>query len=99
MWTRGKIDRSLDLRYSGRKLLRDLWSLLDTVSPRRQTNGPLLETHLLSVVGCIGEHGGHMKHQLVVLIGGVERVCASGVSCNTGQDSQGLRPQYKGLLY
>ena len=42
-------------------------------------------TDLLSVVGRVGEHGGHVKHQLVVLIGGVERVRARGVRCNTGQ--------------
>ena len=39
-----------------------------------------------------------MKHQLIVLVGGVERVCARGVGCNTGQDRawrQGHRPQYK----
>ena len=52
-------------------------------------------TDLLSVVGCVGEHGGHVEHQLVVLIGGVERVCAGGVSCNTGQGGQGLRLHYK----
>lgn len=43
-------------------------------------------TDLLSVVGGVGEHGGHVKHQLVVLVGGVERVCASGVRWNTEQD-------------
>lgn len=56
-------------------------------------------TDLLSVVWCVGEHGGHVEHQLVVLIGGVERVCACGVGCNTGQRSHGLRPHYKRLLY
>lgn len=43
-------------------------------------------TDLLSVVGCVREHGGHVKHQLVVLVGGVERVRASGVRWNTKQD-------------
>ena len=42
-------------------------------------------TDLLSVVGRVGEHGGHVKHQLVVLIGGVEGVYARGVGCNTGK--------------
>lgn len=43
-------------------------------------------TDLLSVVGCVREHGGHVKHQLVVLVGGVERVHAGGVRWNTKQD-------------
>lgn len=43
-------------------------------------------TDLLSVVGCVREHGGHVKHQLVVLVGGVQRVCASGVRWNKKQD-------------
>lgn len=30
-----------------------------------------------------------MKHQLIVLVGGVERVCACGVSCNTRKDRAG----------
>lgn len=42
-------------------------------------------TDLLFVVGCVREHGGHVKHQLVVLVGGVERVCASGVRWKTKQ--------------
>lgn len=51
-------------------------------------------TNLLSVVGCIGEHGGDVKHQLIVLVGGVERVCARGVRCNTRQERAGQsRPQ------
>lgn len=29
-------------------------------------------TDLLSVVGGVREHGGHVKHQFVVLVGGVE---------------------------
>lgn len=40
-------------------------------------------TDLLPVVGCVGEHGGHVEHQLIVLVGGVERVYACGVRCNT----------------
>lgn len=36
---------------------------------------------LLPVVGRVGQHGGHMEHQLIVLVGGVERVCARGVRC------------------
>lgn len=40
-------------------------------------------TDLLSVVGCVREHGGDVKHQLVVLVGGVERVHASGVRWKT----------------
>jgi len=42
--------------------------------------------YLLSVIGRVGEHGGHVKHQLVVLVGRVKRVCACGVSCNREQD-------------
>lgn len=52
-------------------------------------------TDLLSVVGCVGEHGGDVKHQLIVLICGVERMRPCGVRCNTGQASKGLRPHYK----
>ncbi len=40
-----------------------------------------------------------MKHQLVVLVGGVERVCACRVRCNTGQGSQGPEPHDKRPLY
>lgn len=47
-------------------------------------------TDLLSVVGCVREHGGHVKHQLVVLVGGVKRVRASGVRWNTKQVIQSL---------
>lgn len=43
-------------------------------------------TDLLSVVGCVREHGGHVKHQLVVLVGGVEGVRPRGVRWNTKQD-------------
>lgn len=31
-----------------------------------------------------------MKHQLIVLVGGVERVCACGVRCNTRQEKDRL---------
>lgn len=41
-----------------------------------------VSTDLLSVVGCVGEHGGDMKHQLVVLVGGIERMCACGIRWN-----------------
>lgn len=33
--------------------------------------------YLLCVVGCVGQHGGHMKHNLVVLVARVERMCPS----------------------
>lgn len=36
--------------------------------------------HLLPVVGRVGQHGGHVEHQLVVLVGGVKRVS----SCRVG---------------
>lgn len=36
--------------------------------------------YLLPVIGCVGEHGGHVEHELIVLVGGVEGVCACGVS-------------------
>jgi len=38
-------------------------------------------THLLPVVGCVGQHCRDVKHQLKVFIGGVEGVSASGVRC------------------
>lgn len=38
-------------------------------------------THLLPVVGRVGQHCRDVKHQLKVFISGVERVSASGVRC------------------
>lgn len=31
--------------------------------------------YLLCVVGCVRQHGGHMKHNLIVLVACVEGVC------------------------
>ena len=33
-------------------------------------------THLLPVVGGVGQQRRHMEHELIVLVGGVERVCS-----------------------
>ena len=35
--------------------------------------------YLLSVVGGVGQHGGHVEHDLVVLVGGVQGVGARRV--------------------
>lgn len=43
---------------------------------------------LLPVVGRVGQHCGYVEHQLVVLVGGVERMRARGVRCNT---KEGMR--------
>lgn len=45
---------------------------------------------LLPVVGCVRQHCGHMEHQLVVLVGGVERVRARGVRCKTREGAQSV---------
>lgn len=37
--------------------------------------------YLLRVVGCVGQHGGHMKHNLIVLVARIEGVCSRGVGC------------------
>lgn len=60
------------------------WNYIFTFHHFLQKKGShyvMWQTHLLSVVGCVGQHCRDMKHQLKVFIGGVERVCASGVRC------------------
>lgn len=42
----------------------------------------VVESHLLSVVGRVGQECGHVEHQLIVLVSGVERVSAGGVRWN-----------------
>ena len=37
--------------------------------------------YLLLVVGGVGQQRGHVEHDLVVLVGGVQRVCTGGVRC------------------
>lgn len=43
------------------------------------------DTDLLPVVGCVGQKCGDVEHQLIVLVGGVERVSAGRVRCNGGE--------------
>lgn len=38
-------------------------------------------SYLLRIIGHVWKHGGHVKHDLVVLIGGIQRVCSSRVRC------------------
>lgn len=38
-------------------------------------------SHLLLVIRRVRQHRGHVEHDLVVLVGGVERVCACGIRC------------------
>ena len=38
-------------------------------------------SYLLFVVGGVGQHGGDVEHDLIVLAGGVEGVGSCGVSC------------------
>lgn len=37
-------------------------------------------SHLLGVVGHVGQHGGHVEHDLIALVGGVQGVGARRVS-------------------
>lgn len=37
-------------------------------------------SHLLWVVGHVRQHGGHVEHDLIALVGGVEGVGACGIS-------------------
>jgi len=34
-------------------------------------------SYLLRIIGHVWKHGGHVKHDLVVLIGGIQGVCSS----------------------
>lgn len=43
------------------------------------------DTDLLPVVGCVGQKCGDVEHQLIVLVGRVERVSAGRVRCNGGE--------------
>lgn len=54
---------------------------LPTLSP-----GP---SHLLLVIGGVRQHRGHVKHDLVVLVHGVEGVCARGIRCGQGVENRG----------
>lgn len=40
----------------------------------------VISSHLLGVVGHVGQHGGHVEHDLVALVGGVQRVGARRIS-------------------
>lgn len=37
-------------------------------------------SHLLWVVGHVRQHGGHVEHDLIALVGGIQGVGASGIS-------------------
>lgn len=50
-----------------------------TPSEAAQKSQPL--THLLLVIRRVRQHRGHVKHDLMVLVSGVERVCARGIRC------------------
>lgn len=39
-------------------------------------------SHLLLVIRRVRQHRGHVEHDLMVLVGGVERVCARGIRCS-----------------
>lgn len=36
--------------------------------------------YLLFIVGCVGQHGGHVEHDLIILVSGVQGVGAGRVS-------------------
>lgn len=40
----------------------------------------VISSHLLGVVGHVGQHGGHVEHDLVALVGGVQGVGARRIS-------------------
>lgn len=42
--------------------------------------GMIRSSHLLWVVGHVWQHGGHVEHDLIALVGGVEGVGACGIS-------------------
>lgn len=46
-------------------------------------------SHLLLVIGGVRQHCGHVKHDLVVLVHGVEGVCARGIRCGQGIENRG----------
>lgn len=54
--------------------------------------GSRCQTHLLSVVWCVGQHCRDMKHQLKVFISGVKRVCACGVRCTEDEIMRRIIP-------
>lgn len=45
-------------------------------------------SHLLLVIGGIRKHRGHVKHDLVVLVRGVEGVCTRGIRCGQGVENR-----------
>lgn len=40
----------------------------------------IISSYLLGVVGHIGQHGGHVEHDLIALVGGVQGVGARRIS-------------------
>lgn len=40
----------------------------------------IASAHLLWVVGHVRQHGGHVEHDLIALVGGVQGVCSRGIS-------------------
>lgn len=39
------------------------------------------KSYLLGIAGHVGEHGRHVKHDLIALVGGVHRMSTGGVRC------------------
>lgn len=57
---------------------------LASPQPRRRPS------HLLLVIGGVRQHRGHVEHDLVVLVRGVQGVRACGIRCGQGfRDTEG----------
>lgn len=57
-----------------------------------------VSTHLLSVVGGVGEQCGHVEHQLIVFVSSVERMCSSGIRWNTQTKNLGQTSSDRDIL-
>lgn len=58
----------------------------------------LISSHLLRIVGHVWQHGGHVEHDLVALVGGVEGVGARGVGWRKKFNRQKLYGTWPGFL-
>lgn len=54
---------------------------LERVNKKKGNKNEMHPTHLLPVVGRVGQHCRDVKHQFEIFIGGVERVSSSRVRC------------------
>lgn len=59
-------------------------------SPKGEREG---RTYLLPVAGHVGEQRGHVEHELVVFVGGVEGVGSCGVGWEPRSITRAVRPR------